>query len=150
LCIRAETILACSETAEDLVQDVFEVLWKNREKINITTSLKAFLYWSVRNACLNNIAHANVEREYMEIFMKENSEASDSDNPVSKYEDKENESSIFAAIDSFPAQCREIALLSFKEVLRNDEIASKLNNSVDTVKAQLYRARTKTAENIRI
>ena len=143
LCIRAETMVASSETAEDLVQDVFEVLWKNREKINITTSLERYLYWSVRNACLNYIAHANVEREYMERFLKENSEASDCDNPASKLEAKEMKRSIYAAIDSFPVQCREIALLSFKEGLRNDEIAAKLHISVDTVKAQIYRARTK-------
>ena len=143
LFIRAKQIVENRETAEDIVHDVFTKLWEKREKIDITTSLKAYLFWSVRNFCLNHIAHINVERDYADGFLQENSEASYCDNPESILEAKETESSIFEVFDTLPKQCKEVFLLRFEEELQYDEIASRLGISMGAVKSQIYRAKTK-------
>ncbi len=39
--------------AEDMVQQVFYKLWRSKESIQIHTSLKSYLFSSVRHECLN-------------------------------------------------------------------------------------------------
>jgi len=143
LFIRAKQIVENRETAEDIVHDLFTKLWENHKKIEITTSIKQYLFWSVRNLSLNNITHINVMREYEDRFLKENSEASNCNNPESILEAKETESSIYELFDTLPKQCKEVFLLRFEEGLQYDEIASRLGISMGAVKSQIYRAKTK-------
>ena len=49
LCAFAVQYVKDRDVAEDLVQDLFFRLWQDREKVSITTSLKAYLFTAVRN-----------------------------------------------------------------------------------------------------
>ena len=53
LCIYARRYIEDIQTCEDVVQDVFCMVWVNREKLDYTASLKSYLVVSVRNKCLN-------------------------------------------------------------------------------------------------
>ena len=44
LCVYSLNFISDKDTIQDLVQDVFITLWTNRKKIEITTSLKSYLY----------------------------------------------------------------------------------------------------------
>lgn len=46
-------LTGCMMTAEDVVQSVFIRLWKNRNRFESISSLKSFLYVSVRNGSLD-------------------------------------------------------------------------------------------------
>src|SRR6188508_1097614 len=60
-----------SETAEDIVQEVFVNVWEGREVIEIHTSVKAYLFRATYTRCLNSINrqkmiainHRQIERE---------------------------------------------------------------------------------------
>ena len=56
-----------SEEAEDLVQDVFFQLWKNRKKINQEKSISAFIFTQLKNKCLNSIKRKIVEEKYKDF-----------------------------------------------------------------------------------
>ncbi len=56
-----------SEEAEDLVQDVFFQLWKNRKKINQEKSISAFIFTQLKNKCLNSIKRKIVEDRYKDF-----------------------------------------------------------------------------------
>src|SRR5262245_52341233 len=56
LCAFARQYVKDAEKAEDLVQDLFFRLWQDREKLRVTMSVKAYLFASVRNRCLNAVA----------------------------------------------------------------------------------------------
>jgi RNA polymerase sigma-70 factor, ECF subfamily len=56
LCAFARQYVKDVEKAEDLVQDLFFRLWQDRAKIQVTMSVKAYLFASVRNRCLNAMA----------------------------------------------------------------------------------------------
>ncbi|MBK6830838.1 MAG: hypothetical protein IPG92_08935 [Flavobacteriales bacterium] len=58
LCAFAVQYVKDADKAEDLVQDLFFRLWLDRAKLTITTSLKAYLFASVRNRCLNAVKSA--------------------------------------------------------------------------------------------
>ena len=55
LCRFAYTFLKDADTSEEVVQEVFINLWEQREKLSISTSIRSFLYTSVRNRALNHI-----------------------------------------------------------------------------------------------
>src|SRR6201996_2402310 len=56
----AQSILEDYEQAEEMVQQVFLKLWERRERIEINTSVEAYLYRSVYNESLNFLKHEKV------------------------------------------------------------------------------------------
>ena len=61
LCLYAESIVRDRDMAEDLVQNLFCMLWEKREEIDIRESMKAYLYCSVYHAALNSLKHEKVK-----------------------------------------------------------------------------------------
>lgn len=49
----AESYVYDEEEAKDLVQDLFFYIWDHADSLLIKTSLKAYLFTSLRNRCLN-------------------------------------------------------------------------------------------------
>ena len=60
LCAFAARFVSDSAAAEDVVQDAFGAFWTARGAIEIKTSLRAYLYTSVRNRALNLKKHEAV------------------------------------------------------------------------------------------
>lgn len=53
---------------EDLVQDFFTFLWESRNILSIHTSLKSFLYISIRNRCLSRIREDSSRKAYQDYI----------------------------------------------------------------------------------
>ncbi|MDO9614094.1 MAG: sigma-70 family RNA polymerase sigma factor, partial [Bacteroidota bacterium] len=64
MCHFARQFLNDSEMAEETVQDMFVRIWEKRESLNIETSVKHYLFRSVRNHCLNQIQHQKIRQQY--------------------------------------------------------------------------------------
>jgi RNA polymerase sigma-70 factor (ECF subfamily) len=47
----AKTLIRDHDTAEEIVQDLFFRLWRDKENLNIESSLNGYLYRSVHNRC---------------------------------------------------------------------------------------------------
>ena len=134
----ALTILNDSVIAEEMVQQVFFKILERKKGIVIHTSLKAYLYRSVNNECLNHIKHLKVRRGFevrSNTMMKQTV-----DTPAGKMQKKELEEKIRETINGLPEQCRTIFQLSRFEELRYAEIAAQLGLSVKTVETQISRA----------
>ena len=133
------------ETAEDLVKDVFIILWNNREKLHIKTSLPGYLFRSVHNSCINFLRrdknrnnNLSIEEiNYLDLKMEE---PLSKDYPIGNILAKELEKQIFSEIEKLPDSCKKIFKLSRFEGLPHKKIAKKLNISEKTVKVQIYRA----------
>lgn len=125
------------EPAEGAVQEVFTSLWEKRENIRISTSLKSYLYTSVRNHCLNKIKHSKVRQSYLEQF-EGNEPVIES--IINDLEAGELKDRISAAIGALPDRCREIFELSRFNGLRYKEIAGELGISPKTVEVQMGKA----------
>ncbi|VAW23368.1 RNA polymerase ECF-type sigma factor [hydrothermal vent metagenome] len=141
LCGFANKFLNDIPESEEIVQEVFFSIWKNREKLSPKESLKPYLFKSVQNLCLNFIQHQKVvDRSYRIIeIVYENSPHKE----FSAYEKllaSELEQKIDDAIKNLPSGCAEIFQLSRNEGLKYSEIAEKLNISVKTVETQISRA----------
>jgi len=125
------------ETSEDIVQNVFLSIWRNRSSLVIEKGLKMYLYRAVRNQALNVLREARLVQEAHE---KIRLTITPSKNFFDKVGYDELLKAIQRAIDSLPAQCREIFLMSRIDSLTYLEIAELLNLSEKTVETQMGRA----------
>jgi RNA polymerase sigma-70 factor (family 1) len=130
ICSFSNKYLKDSREAEDIAQEIFMELWKQREKFESIEQIKAFLYVSAKNMCLNLIKHNNIKEKYKQTNFTE-IELEDS------FEKKLIRTEVIAhiksSIDKLPGQRKKVILLSLNE-LTNNEIATELNISINTVK----------------
>ncbi|MCX6225396.1 MAG: RNA polymerase sigma-70 factor [Bacteroidia bacterium] len=138
LCSYANLFLNDPDAAEDVVQDLFFKLWKNRDEITINTTIKSYLFRAVRNGCMNVIDHISV-REAYKIVNEEDIKDSEG-NLIDETIVSELEQRIKETIDQLPVVRRKIFIMSRFDGLKYHEIADKLNISVKTVENQMYQA----------
>jgi RNA polymerase sigma-70 factor, ECF subfamily len=132
-------ILKDSDLAEEIVQDFFYNFWKNREQLDVHTSIKSYLFQSVRNRALKHLRHENVKQKYASKVLDS---ADDKLNVtgLSVYELKELEEKINKVLDKLPPVCNQVFRMSRFEGLKYKEIAERLSISVKTVEANMSRA----------
>ncbi len=135
LCGFAMSYVKDAEQSEDLVQDLFFRIWLDREKLTITTSIKAYLYTSVRNRCLNEVKARARMRVYDEAVDERTQEEGRGED-----EHSERIARVQAAIELLPEERRKVFKLSRYEGLKYREIAERLGISVKTVENQMGKA----------
>ncbi|NVK84770.1 MAG: RNA polymerase sigma-70 factor [Cytophagia bacterium] len=134
------------ETAEDLVQDVFVKLYEQKERLQFHSSLKAFLYQSVRNRCIDMIRSSKTrEKHHMEIKAGAELEGLNSEDLMLQ---SELEEKIYHSIGQLPEQCQIIFKMNRFEGKKNQEIAEELNISKRTVETQISKALKRLREDI--
>jgi len=134
----AKTLIKDHDTAEEIVQDLFFRLWKDKEKIKINSSLNGYLFRSVHNSCLHYIEHNRVvERHVAEISYRQ-SESQESPSDILHY--KELQARIAMILEKLPERCGKIFYMNRFEGLKYSEIAEKLSVSVKTVESNMGRA----------
>lgn len=134
LCLYATKILNNDKAAEEVVQNFFVKIWEKKEEINIDTSLKNYLFKSVKNHCLNYIKHNIIKENYTKTKEWENQKDADLE---THFFEVDLAKKIEESINSLPAKRQEIFRLSRQDGLKYKEIAQKLNISVKTVEAQM-------------
>lgn len=135
------------EDAEDLLNEVFLKIWENRSSLKTDTSFQSYLFTIAYNNIRQRFLQKSREEKYIQIFAEENLVDS------SKGEDQVDYTQIVQkinkVIDLLPARRKEIFNLSYKEELKNHEIADKLGLSEQFVKNQLSVARKYIISNIK-
>lgn len=125
------------EVAEELVSDVFYTIWKNRERINMT-SPKAYLFTSVRNRGFDYLRKA--KRSVLCNLEQATHIQADLPDSEAMLEHQELSCMLQQSIAKLPKQCRLIFEMSREQGLKYREIATHLNISVKTVETQMGRA----------
>ncbi len=134
LCLYATHVLKNASAAEEIVQELFVRLWEKREKTEIETSVKNYLFRAVKNHCLNYIKHNQIKNEYSQKILAETDIFSADDNFDTQTELFQK---IEESIAELPEKRQEIFRLSRQEGLKYREIAEKMNISVKTVETQM-------------
>ncbi|MDR0572863.1 MAG: RNA polymerase sigma-70 factor [Tannerella sp.] len=123
--------LSSTEDAEDVVADVFVHLWEIRRDIVVETNFRNYLYTMTKNRILNRLRKSKsifLSVDCDEVLQKE-------EESLEKFFDrKEMEDRLYNAIDSLPEQKRKICLLKMDGSLTNEDIAKRMNISLNTVK----------------
>ncbi len=134
LCIFALHYLKDMDASEDVVQEAFGVLWEKLSAGEKVVNQKGYLYSIVKNRSLDILRKRGSVGEAISL----DGSVEDIDEPT--VEDAEVEARLWTAIDSLPEKCREIFLMSKRDGLRQEEIASELGISLQTVKNQVSKA----------
>ena len=128
------------EQAKDVMQDIFLKLWDNRDTQLFNTTLKQFLYVSIRNAFLNTLQREKVKSKYMESLLYfANSESLHADHLICE---KELAQQIEKDVLALPQKMREVFNLRRHYHLSYREIAELQGISVQTVNQHLSKARS--------
>lgn len=129
--------------AKSVVQDAFIKLWEIRNKLNVDSNLRNFLYTLVKHSCLNILKRRQILLKHHEkirsMELKHQYESLQSAGE-DLLEFNELNDRLDKAIKNLPEQRRVIFEMSRFEDLKNREIADKLNVSVKTVEAHLTKA----------
>jgi len=148
MCLYAQAILKDRDYSEEIVQQIFVKLWERRSLLNISTSVKAYLFQIVRNDCLNVLKHEKVKEQYRRFKVIDMHQQHD--HASHRVNVSELEQHIQKAIDELPEQCSIIFRMSRFEEMKYKDIATQLNISVKTVENQMGKAlklmRTKLAD----
>ena len=145
LCNFVHVYLHDQVLSEEIVQDIFVYFWENKEKLQINTSVKSFLFSASKFKSLNLLRDTKTKKRIVEKIGKtEPLITSEEEN--SYLDTGEFKKILDAAVDQLAPKCREVFLLSKFEDLSNKEIAEKLGISVKTVENQMTIALKKLRE----
>src|SRR6187455_2433579 len=136
LCNYANGIVRDVDEAEDIVQQVMITIWEKRNALQITASLKSYLFRSVHNTSLNRIRKNKTVAMYAETQQAENIETTTANTIIGK----ELNQQISIAVNKLPEQCRMVFKLSRFENMKYAEIADHLGISVKTVENHMGKA----------
>jgi RNA polymerase sigma-70 factor (ECF subfamily) len=143
LCAFANKYLHDLDEAEEVVQEVFYRIWKNRKNLDEQQSIKAYLFTAVKNNCFSLLEHNKVKDRYSAVleyvYRTAENETVFHDSLIAH----ELERDFSKALEKLPPDCRKIFELSRFEGLKYQEIADRLNISIKTVETQMSRALAK-------
>lgn len=131
------------EDAEDIVQETFYRIWKNRIELDENKSIQSYLFTSIRNSCLNILQHKKTENQYARLMATVYLNNLDEVSPHESLVAEDIEKDFHNALEKLPSQCRKIFELNRLDGLKYHEIAEKLNISTKTVETQMSRALVK-------
>jgi RNA polymerase sigma-70 factor (ECF subfamily) len=123
---------------EDIVQDVFANLWQSRRRLEVHTSLRAYLYRSVRNRVLNELrtrAAARAAAGRSAIMSSPDAGPDPLDIAIAA----ESAAVLRSAIANLPPRCRQVIELRWRHQLSHAEIAETLGITRKGVEVQITR-----------
>jgi len=118
--------------SEEIAQEVFLTLWKEKVQIEIKKGVDMYLFQMVRNKAITKINYQQKNKtEDINGVINVMDEYKQSDDP------KALKIAISKAVDTLPVRCREVFVLHKTEGLTYNEIAAYLEVSVKTVENQM-------------
>lgn len=141
LVVFAKSYLFDIEESKEVVQKLFVQLWINRKELKIDTSLKSYLFSSVKNRCLNHLRDLKIKDRHELLYI----EATLMSSRVQEGGDRLQhlEQKVWEEIQKLPEQIRKIIILKYYKGKKQKEIALDLGVSENTVKTQLSRGKAK-------
>ncbi len=140
------TLVRDETVAEEITQEVYIYLWEKKEVIEISSSLKSYLFSAVKNKSINYIKYELPKQRVLidisdsllveGVFFHEKSD-------TIRLKKK-----IQVAINQLPEKCKQIFLLSRYGGMTYKEIAEDLDLSVKTVENQMSIALKKLRDSL--
>lgn len=126
------------EMTEDIIQDVFLKLWKDRTNLVNVQNFGGYLYRMAQNHVINSLKRMATETHIIqELSKKQENACSDVEEHISLQEVNRN---LHSALNKLTPKQKLVYTLSRDKGLRHDEIARFLNISPSTVNNHLIEA----------
>lgn len=131
-------LLGDRDLAQDVVQDVFMVLWQRKAELELTGSLSSYLYTAIRNRIFTKMTHEKVVARYADSILSHMDSAFTVSDEL--FMAKELQKLIEDEIAALPDKMRQVFVLYRMEELSYDQIGKRLGISDKTAKQQVYNA----------
>lgn len=133
------------EVAEEVVQEVFFMLWTRRATLGAVRSARGYLYGAVHHRIQNERRRDRSIRRWTAAFAREAHGAGTGTRPAqadAAMYASELSAVVQRAIDALPERCRLVYTFRIGHGLTHAEIAEALGIKVKTVEAQITKAMT--------
>ena len=122
--------------AEEVVQDIYTNLWKNKEKLNIETEFSRYLSGAVKFEIINRLVkrmykNKSVDRITKSMYMTNDYDVHDRIDYQTLLND------VDVTIQKLPAKCKTVFTLSRNEYFSHRMIAEQLQISEKTVQKHI-------------
>ncbi|MFL9449824.1 sigma-70 family RNA polymerase sigma factor [Tolypothrix bouteillei VB521301_2] len=148
----AEQMLGNKDLASDLVQEAMLQAYLSLKKLHQPKRFKSWLYGIVLNICRNELRRRKVIVFSLEAMVGDLADApfliDEKAAPEQVAEHKELRIALLEAIDTLSHSNRQATLLFYHEQLSLQEVAVRLNISVNAVKGRLHKARHQLRERL--
>ena len=124
--------------AEDALQEVYLKLWTHRSQLDPHQSLKNYLAVAMRNQVLNTLR--NQKRAVLRHMAQHTTEADIDTSTEESIMLNEYGTVVRNGLQLLPTQRRLVFTLRSEDGFSNEEVASQLNISINTVKVHYYHA----------
>lgn len=126
------------EMAEDVIQDVFLKLWKDRENLVNIEQFGGYIYRMAQHQVIN--AFRRMARETLILSELNNTNAANNTEAEDNLSVREVREMLKTALDKLPPKQKLVFTLSRDQGLKHDEIARQLNISPSTVNNHMIAA----------
>jgi RNA polymerase sigma-70 factor (ECF subfamily) len=127
----SKSFLKLEEGIDDILQEVFVKIWRNRDQIRSSETFNQYIFTMTRNLLLNELrGRLNKQRVKDEIFKASVPEEYHS---FAKIEYRELKEAVDQIVNDLPKKQREVFLLSRRDGLSHKEIAENLKITTKTV-----------------
>ncbi len=126
---------------EECVADVFVGIWRRRDTLDASGSLKGYIVVTARNTAINRLKSNQTQREV--FFEEDDWELPDKTDYAALLELKEDSKRLEKAVGRLKSPHREIFLYRYFLFFAPREIAAKLSIDEKQVKNSLYQSKKK-------
>lgn len=140
LCLYGASITGRMDIAEEIVQELFYVFWKEKDRIQVFHSIKSYLYGAIRNQSLQYCEQQEVRNRYRDAVLARVEMANPETDPQDQIEYRELEALVNRTLRKLPERRLRIFRMHRFEGKKYAEIASTLSLSVKTVEAEMTKA----------
>jgi RNA polymerase sigma-70 factor (ECF subfamily) len=148
LCEIVDAYVGSQAIAEEIVQDLFHTIWRDRARLAVRGSLRSYLCVAARNRALQHLRHGVVARRHAQAAALE----SDLDREPRADEVLERQEALVAlrsAIDALPPRARLAVVLRWRDHLTNADVAEAMGITVKGVEKLLASAMTRLRHSMR-
>ena len=140
------TITKSEADSEEVIEELFYKLWKDRKKINIKHSISAYLYQSVFHNSLQIIKRGKLTENYIQYSLNQPRQDID---PLEILKYEELNRAFFELMEELPERQRLIFKMNRIQGLKYKEIADELSISLKTVESNITKALQYFRENLK-
>ena len=122
--------------AEEIVQEVFIKIWEKRKTIDVYSSFESFLFTIAYNATISLLRKRVTESKYL-AHLQSIQQVNDTAELTDELYFNELNEKLKSLLNELTPRQREIFRLSREEGLTHEQIAGKLNITLNTVKKHM-------------
>lgn len=131
-CLYAKRYIKSKEIREDIVSDVFVMLWNKIDSFDMESeSTLGYIKMCVKNSCLNYLKHQEYEWNYANAYQQK--PPIYESQPDSIYTLEEMYKMLYETLDRLPDNYRTVFIRSFFEGATQTEIAKELELSEKSI-----------------